>query len=246
MTDRRIYKINSKALGRPMEMVVYGHYGPSLLLLPAITDSPYENEEAGMLGVLREFIDKGRIRVFSIPSVNFESWLNDEIPYEQRSEIHKRYNDFIQDELVPFIFSLTEGPSPIITVGAAIGAFHAANTYFRRPDIFYGTIAMSGTFNIEHFTKGFFDSNCYFNSPIHYLSNLDHPYWMSLLQSKRHIYILSGSGENEFPENTLHLSEILKSKNIRHFADIWGREHHHCFDTWNKMLVWILNSKAFI
>jgi len=243
MMDKKIYKIKSKALGNPMEIISYGHYGSSLLLFPSITDSPYENETEGLIDALTDFLEKGKLRIFSVGAVNFDSWLNETIPYEKRSEIHRKYNKFIQDEVVPLIFSLTDGPSPIITTGAAIGAFHAANSYFRRPDLFYGTIAMSGTFNIEHYSKGYFDSNCYFNSPIHYLSNLEHPYWLSSLQSKHHVYILTGSGKDEYPHNSIHLSEILNSKGIRHHLDIWNQGYHHCFNTWKMMLRHLLDTK---
>ena len=243
MMDRRIYKIHSKVLNRQMEVISYGHYGTSLLLFPSITDDPLEHETSGMIDAINEYLLKGKFRIFSIGSVNYESWLNDKIPYEDRSDLHRKYNDFIQDELVPYIFSITNGPSPIITTGAAIGAFHAANTYFRRPDLFYGTIALSGTYNIEHYSKGYFDSNCYFNSPIHYLSNMEHPYWLASLRSKQHVFLLSGSGNEEYPWNSINLSNILSSKGIKHHLDIWNKEYDHCYDTWNKMIKHILETK---
>lgn len=243
MLNKRTYHIISKALNRKMKIVSYGHSGISLLLFPANTDDPLENEKFGLIEAMDQYLQKGRLRIFSIGSINQESWLNDEIPHLERSDMHRKYNDFIQDELVPFIFSITEGPTPMITTGAAIGAFHAANTYFRRPNLFYGTIALSGTYNIEHYAKGYFDENCYFNSPIHYLSNMDHPYWLSSLQSKHHVYILSGSGEDEFPENTIHLKNILTSKDIHCYSEIWSEEYGHNFDTWIKMLQHIFQTK---
>jgi len=172
---KEIHRIKSASLGQTMDIAVYGHYGFSLLLFPTITDDPFENENAGMINALEEHVIKGKLRIFSVGSVNFQSWLNYDIPSNERSERHLQYNNFLLNEAVPFIFTKAEGPSPIITAGAAIGAYHAANTYFRRPDLFYGTIAMSGTFNIEHFTQGYFDSNCYFNSPVHYLPNMTDP-----------------------------------------------------------------------
>lgn len=243
MINKRTYHIHSKTLNRKMGLISYGHYGMSLLLFPTITDDPLENEREGLINALNDYLVRGKLRIFSVSSVNFDSWLNENISHQNRSEIHRKYNEFIQDELVPFIFSLSEGPIPIITAGAAIGAFHAANTYFRRPDLFYGTIALSGTYNIKHYTKGYFDGNCYFNSPIHYLSNLEHPYWLSSLRSKHHVYVLSGSGFDEFPENTIQLKNILENKGIYCHSDIWGDQYHHNFDTWIKMLHHILNTK---
>ena len=226
-----------------MEVATYGNYGFALLMFPSFTDSCEEVEEAGLLEALEPFISKGKCKVFSIGGVNFQSWLNMEIPPEERSLRHLQYNNYIIEEAVPFIFGNCGSPVPIITCGSAVGAYHAANSFFRRPDIFYGMISMSGTFNIEHYSHGFYDDNCYFNSPIHYLPNLNDNYWLSFLLSKHHIYIYSGSGENEHPHNSLHLASVLGMKSIPHTIDIWGREWGHNWDTWKAMLRNIFENK---
>ena len=233
----------STNLGQKMDINIYGHFGFVLLLFPTISDSPNENYESGMIDSIAKYIEKGKLRVYSIGNTNFQSWLNPDKANEDKSLRHLEFNNYLIEEVVPFIFTESNGPVPIITTGAALGAYHAANSYFRRPDIFYGTIALSGTYNIEHFTKGYFDSNCYFNSPIHYLPNLHDPYWLSFLQSKHHVYLLSGSGRDEYPQNSQHLSQILSSKGISHFLDIWGNEFDHSFNSWNKMLPFILDNK---
>jgi len=237
------YRINSTNLDKQMTINVYGYFGFSLLLFPTITDSPNENLESGLIDSLSYYVDKGKFKIISVGSVNFESWHNPSISNEMKSERHKQYNNFLLEELVPLIFSISEGPSPIITAGAAVGAYHAANSYFRRPDLFYGTIALSGTYNLQHYTQGYFDSNCYFNSPIHYLPNLNDPYWLSFLQGKHHVYLLSGSGRDEYPDNTRHLSDILSSKDIKHHVDIWNDSCDHCFDTWINMFNHIMATK---
>ena len=241
ITER--HTILSSNLDQTMEIGVYGHFGFSILLFPTITDDPYENETYGMISALSKYITKGKLRVFSVGNVNFQTWLDPFKSNEERSHRHYQYNSFIVEEIVPFIFGHCGGPVPIITCGAAIGAYHAVNTYFRRPDIFYGTIGMSGTYNIEHYTQGFYDSNCYFNSPIHYLPNLTDPYWLSFLQSKHHVYLLTGRGNEEFPENTINLSEVLNNKEISNHLEVWSPEWDHSFNTWNAMLQHILETR---
>ena len=152
-------------------------------------------------------------------------------------------NIIIIQEVLPAIFGICGGPVPIIACGAALGAYHAANHYFRRPDIFHGLIAMSGTYNIEHFSKEYFDENCYFNSPIHYLPNLNDEYWLSFLKNKHHVYLLSGKGEKEHPENLTHISEILTAKNIPFNSDFWGEEWGHNPNTWAAMMLSLLETK---
>ncbi len=235
-------QIKSSYLSKDMKISIYGHFGTILLLFPGTKDSVEENEEMGLIDSISQFIKSGRIKVYSVSSVNFESWLNYEIEPEKRSKRHYEYDRFLMEEVVRLIYEDSGGAVPIVTCGCAIGAFHAANSYFKRPDLFLGTIAMSGTYNIHHFSGDYFDENCYFNSPVHYLPNLTDNYWISFLQNRHHIYLLSGSGENEYPQNSIHLAEILKHKNIPYHLDIWGREFGHNFNTWNKMLPTVIGN----
>ncbi len=237
MLRKEVIYWDSKKLDRQMELAMYGHYGISILLFPSTTDSYLENEENGLIQAIQPLIEGGRFKVFSIGSLNFESWLAKDKTNEEKSKTHNKYNQYVIEEVLPFIFGECGCEVPIITAGAAIGAYHAANTFFRRPDIFLGTVAMSGTFNIRHFSKDYFekDVNCYYNSPVHFLPELKDNYWLSFLKSKKHIYLLSGSGENEYPENSEHLSNILNEKQIQNKLEIWGPEWGHNFNTWKKM-----------
>ena len=233
----------SSNLSKEMELTVYGHFGFALLMFPVFTDNSSEYEENGTIDAISHIIQKGKCRVITLQSVNHESWLNEKISAKQRSKRHFEYNNYIIEEVIPFVFQLCGGPVPIITAGASLGAYHAANKYFRRPDIFYGVIAMSGTYNIDHLAKGYFDDNCYFNSPVHYLPNLNDSYWLSYLISKHHVHIVSGTGDGEYPDNSRHLSQVLNIKNIPHNVDLWGPEWGHNWKTWNTMLPHYLESK---
>jgi esterase/lipase superfamily enzyme len=237
------HKVYSTNLKEEVEITLHGHFGFTILLFPTYTDSPNENETEGLIDSVSHFIKKGKCKVFTVNGGMIRSWFNENLSPLERSKELFNYNNFLIDELVPIIFGTTGGPSPIITAGANLGAFTAANTYFRRPDLFYGTIALSGTFNMQHYSKEYFDENCYYNSPIHYLPNLNESYWLSYLQSKHHVYLMSGSGDNEFPQNSVILSDVLNNKGIPHHLDIWGPEYGHNFDTWKLMLNHILETK---
>ena len=235
--------IESEVLKHEVNMAVYGHYGFAMLLFPSTTDSFLENEENGIIPAIESYIEKGKCTVFSIDSVNYETWLDSEKTPEEKSKRHFEFNVHIVQEVLPTIFGVCGGPVPIIVTGADFGAFHAANHYFRRPDLFHGLIAMSGTYNIEHFSNGYFDENCYFNSPTHYLPNLNDEYWLSFLRSKHHVYLCTGNGKGEHPENLDHISEILKAKNIPFNPNYWSKEWGHDPETWAAMLVDILETK---
>ena len=40
-----------------------------------------------------------------------------------------------------------------ITTGASLGAFLAANEYFKHPDLFRGVIAMSGSYDVRSYLR---------------------------------------------------------------------------------------------
>ncbi len=238
-----IHKIVSSNLSKEVELKFYGHYGAALLLFPALADHVEEYEENGLIQSISHLIKKGKCRVFSIGNVNSKCWLNDSLSNEEKSKRHLEFNNFIMEELLSEIYAHCGGPVPIITCGASMGAYHAANAYFRRPDVFHGVVSMSGFYNIDVLAKGYYDSNCYFNSPVHYLPNLTDNYWLSFLISKKHVYLLSGSGTDENPSATVHFHDILTAKGIPHNLEIWDDKWGHNWNTWNKMLPKIIESR---
>lgn len=233
----------SEILGKKMPVISYGHYGLPFLMFPSETDSCEEYEENGMIEALKPFIDNGKLKLFAISGINRDSWLNDNISPEEKSKIHLAYNSYLIEELIPKVFAQCGSPVPIITYGAGYGGYHAANTYFRRPDLIFGTIALSAFFDIGALAKGYFDDNCYFNSPVHYLPNLHDEYWLSFLHTKKHVFLMSGSGENEHPNNVRHFCEILKMKDIPHYSEIWGPEWSSNWETRKEMTLKIIKYK---
>ena len=227
--------IVSQSLNREMSVEVYGHYGISILVFPAITGESTEWKKSGFIDSIEHLIRIGKCKLFCISGVDNDMWLNNSIEPKEKSLLHFNFNKFVEDECVQYIYEQCGGAVPIITAGAANGAFHAANTFFRRPDLFFGTIAISGKYDLSDITGDYFDENCYYNSPMHYLPNLNDSYWLSFLYSRRHIYLASGAGCNESPESSQNLADVLKEKGIRHYIEIWGSEYDHDYTTWVEM-----------
>jgi esterase/lipase superfamily enzyme len=124
----------------------------------------------------------------------------------------------------------------IATTGASFGAFHAANAFFRRPDLFDTLIGMSGFYDLEpSYLKGYSDENCFFNNPAWFLRGLsDGP--LDTLRHHSRIVIATGQGAYEAPHASRNLSNILNEKQIPHRLDIWGHDVNHDWPWWRKML----------
>lgn len=240
--QREIYNWWSSNLGKEMEIAVYGDWGFALLMFPTAAADYLEYERFQLIDAISPHIDGGHCKVFSINSINNESWLNDWMTPRDKALRHQQYNHYVVEEVVPFIYKSCEGEVPIITTGASLGALHAANNFFRRPDVFDGTIAMSGSYDLKTYTNGYYDDNCYFNSPVDYLPNWNDITILNRLRSKNHIYIVSGQGDYESPDASRQLSDILHAKGIPHMLDLWGFDMTHDWPTWRQMLPHFLST----
>ncbi len=232
---KEIEKWWSPVLDKDMEVAVYGYYGYALLLFPTSYSDYTEFERSSLIDSITDLIDSGTIKVFAINSINNECWLNKDMMPEDKAARHQQYNYYLIDEVVPYINECCGGNVPIITSGASFGAFHAANTFFRRPDLFAGVIAMSGFYDLKIYAEEYFDDNVYFNSPVDYLLNLTDEHVLSHMRNKN-IIIASGQGEKEDPDAARQLSQILNSKGIGNWLDIWGPDMVHDWSTWCGML----------
>jgi esterase/lipase superfamily enzyme len=233
---REIHQWYSPSLNKNMEIGIWGHYGFALLMLPTAAADYLEYERFLMMDVLADQVNAGRVKVFSINSINAESWLNRNMHPRHKAIRHTQFNSYVYNEVIPFIRSKTSPHTDIITTGASLGALHAANLYFKRPDLIDGTIAMSGVYDLQTYTDGYYDEDVYFNSPIAYLPNLNDEYFLPMLRRGRHIHILTGSGSYESPDASRRFSEVLSSKGIPHELDIWGHDMRHDWPTWRAML----------
>ena len=228
----------SPNLNMEMSIACYGDYGRPLLFFPTAAADYLEHERFLMIDFLEPVIEAGKIRVFSIGGINREAWLNKNCHPKVKGMLQNGFNRYVAQEVVPYIWHKCQGDHGIITVGASLGAFHAANQLFRRPDLFAGTIAMSGGYDIRDYYEsyGYHDENIYFNNPAEYLPNLWDDHYLPMLQNKRHIYILSGQGDYEKPDASRWLSGVLSSKGIPHKLDLWGYDMPHDWPTWRAMM----------
>ncbi|HKG23914.1 MAG TPA: esterase [Blastocatellia bacterium] len=234
---------HSPSLNRTMEIVTYGHFGFPLLMFPTAAADYLEYERFQVIDAIKDFIESGKVKVFSINSINRSSWLNDKVHPKDKATRQVEYNGYITGEVVPYIWNSCRSRAGIITAGASLGAFHCANQLFRRPDLFDGMIAMSGSFDIRGYYDGdYFDENIYFNNPVDYLPNMSDHY-LYLLRQKSQIHIVTGQGAYENPGASRRLSGMLSEKGIPHNLDLWGYDMPHDWPTWRQMMKHYLAAK---
>src|SRR4030095_3247606 len=100
---RQLASWYSPALNKEMPIAQYGDYGFALLLIPTAAADYLEYERFQLIDYLAPYIKSGKVKVFSVNSMNNESWMNNEMLGEHKAIRHNQFNDYIYNEVVPFI-----------------------------------------------------------------------------------------------------------------------------------------------
>jgi esterase/lipase superfamily enzyme len=227
-----------------MELKVYGWFGKPILVFPAQGGRFYEFEDFGMVGAAEPFIEAGKVKLFTVDSLDNQSWANWGAHPADRARRHEAYDAYITAEVVPFMRQHSAGTEQkFATTGCSMGAYHAANFFFRHPDLFDSAIAISGLFQLSMFIGDYVDELVYLNSPLHYLPDLTDPWY---LDQYRRSQIVVGVGQGAWEEpmlyDTRRLKEILEAKEIPARIDFWGHDVDHDWPWWRKMLPYFLSS----
>lgn len=226
----------SPTLSIDMPLVVYGHFGQPLLMFPTAAADCEEYERFHLIAAIQHHIEAGKVKVFCINSINRHSWMNDEIHPAERARRQVLFDQYVSQEVAPFIENHCNTPGIGIAVsGCSFGAFHSMNTLLKHPQQFRTIIAMSGSYDVKSFADGYYDDNVYFNNPVDYLPNMNDSHLLDQIRSCR-IYLITSRGMWENPELTFRLARILDEKGIPHHLDVWGHEWPHDWPTWRRML----------
>lgn len=242
------YKEYSRYLGREMEFKVYGTTGRPIIIFPCQSGRFYDWEDRNMCDLAAPWIESGKLQIIAADSIDSESWANDG-PGRPRAELVESWYNYIVRELTPRIVELNKKVSgkdytgEILVGGASMGAGHAVNLFLRRPDLYNGTIALSGFYKSEMFFHDYMDDLVYRNSPINYMKNLPKEDARRALYAKADKFILccgQGDWEEELLAHTLELQQVLKEQEIPARFDIWGFDVAHDWPWWEKQWVYFL------
>src|ERR687891_872622 len=111
--ERRIPSWYSPNLGMEMPLVAYGHSGYPLLMFPTAAADFLGYERFHLIDSIRHHIEAGRLRAYSINSVNRYSLMNEQAPPPWKGELLVRYDSYVTDEVLPLIRNETGGQSPL-------------------------------------------------------------------------------------------------------------------------------------
>jgi len=235
---REYFKWHSPILDREMELLVFGHAGPRMLVFPSRKQRFFEYEEHGMVHALRHALIAGGLQLVCVDGIDEESLYCFEKTPEQRIARHLEYERYIIEEVLPFSTKLNPH-TPIATHGCSFGAYHAMTLALRHPAHFRRVLAFSGRFDLtlnsgdfHTLFHGFYDDRLRAIMPSHFLPDLTD---RKLLRQIRHLRFTLVIGEDDpFYEDNVGLAKTFAAKAILHDLHVWVGNAHR-FRYWRQM-----------
>ena len=235
---REYHKWLSPALNREMELLVFGHAGPRMLVFPSRKQRFFEYEEHGMVHALRHPLIAGELQLVCVDGVDEESlYCFDKTP-EQRIDRHLAYERYIIGEVLPFSAKLNPR-TPLTAHGCSFGAYHAMTLALRYPEHFRRVLAFSGRYDLtlssgdfHTLFHGFYDDRLRAIMPSHFVPDLSR--WKSLRQIRRVHFSLVVGEDDPFYDDNVGLAKAFAAQAIPHKLHAWVGNAHR-FRYWRQM-----------
>lgn len=229
--NREYHRWWSERLNRDMELLVFGHAGAKVLVFPTRAARFHEYEDLGVVASLRMKIEAGHLQLFCVDSIDQESFYCYWAHPSGRIERHVQYEEYILNEVLPFIHRKNPHPC-LIAHGLSFGAFHAGNIAFRHPHLFKKLAAFSGRYDLTQgvadfrsLLDGYYNDTVYYHTPTHFLPGLDCGHRLRHLKEMDIVLVIGEA--DPFRPNNEHLSHILASKGVHHHLHVWDRRAHN-------------------
>ncbi|PLS77993.1 MAG: esterase [Chloroflexi bacterium] len=216
---RSYHRWFSPALGRDMELLLFGHAGAPVVVFPTSQGRFFEYEDRGMVGALSEHLEQGWIQLICVDSVDSESFYCRWAHPGGRIWRHVQYENYLLGEVIPAVRGQNSN-SFWMTTGCSFGAYHAVNLALKHPHVIRRTIGLSGVYDIRRFLDGFYNDHVYFNNPLDYTANLHDRGQIDRLKQQD---IILATGEDD-PN---------RWSNDRLSAQLWRADVGHAYRLWD-------------
>lgn len=226
------HRWHSPALGKPMDILVFGHGGARLLVFPTSMGTFTEWADRRMHEVLKDHLEQGWLQMFCLDQVNSESWNADTIHPGARAWRHLQYDAYLEHEVIPFTQSKNANPF-CITTGASLGAYQAACFGMRHPHLVHRILGMSGLYDIKRLTSGYSDENVYRCNPMDFIPNEQDPDRLEALR-RQDVILLIGKGDPQIGNNR-DFSGVLWNQGIGNALREWDGWAHD-WPYWETMI----------
>src|SRR5262245_32519260 len=222
----------SPALGRDMEVLVFGAHGTPVLVFPTSMGRFFQWEDFGLVGHMAPRIEAGWLQLWCVDSVDGESFYAKERTPQERVARHLAYERYLLDEAIPAIRA--DNPTPfLVSAGASFGATHVAMLTTRHPGVVNKAVCLSGAYDISAWLDGYHEGDGYYVDPLAFLPGLtDDRYLAPLRQTE---FVIATGEQDRNVDDSRRLAGLLQQKGVPadlHLWDGWA----HDWPFWKEMV----------
>lgn len=234
-------ELTSPTSGWRGSVVSHGHWGRPVLVFPSEGGSAWDFESNGMVDEVRWLVDAGRVKFYCVDAADAATWSDRTVPLEERAQRHDQFEQWVLQQVVPWISEDSGGATEFATLGCSLGAYHAVNIALRHADLFPLALGFSGNYDPARWHGwGERGDAAYFHNPVEYVANF-HGGHLEWLRSRIHLVLVVGQGAWEVdPTGSLpgthRLAQVLAERNIPHELDVWGHDVPHDWPSWRRQL----------
>jgi len=225
-------KAPSPALGRDMEMLVFGDRGIPVVVFPTSMGRFYQWEDFGMVAHLAPRIDAGLLQLWCVDTVDSESFYDQQAPAQDRARRHLAYDHYLRDEVVPTVRK-ENAHLEIELLGASFGAFHAVDLATRHPGIASRVIGLSGAYDASRWLDGLRQDDAYFVNPLAFLPDLADERQLTPLRETE--FVIATGIEDPNVGQSRQVVATLQDKGVPATLHLWNGWAHD-WPFWKEMV----------
>src|SRR5262245_11386212 len=186
----------SERVEREVNLVRWGTVGTPVLTFPTAGGDAEEIERFHLVGACDGLLEQGRIKRYSVDSVNGRALLSGEGVSGRQGWIQCRFFEFLRHEVVAAIrIDCGSDDFEVVAAGCSIGAFNALASICWFPDVFRAAVCMSGTYDLGRFFNGPISADFTLSSALRFVLALDGPALDDL--RRRFVVLDSCEGANQ-------------------------------------------------
>ena len=228
---REYRRWHSPAVGRDMELLIFGHAGAPVLVFPTSHGRFHEFEDRGMVAALAPQIEQGWLQLYCVDAVYTESWYNYGLDTDARMWREEQYEHYLLTELIPLMRHMNPNQY-LITTGCSFGATEAMIFALRHPGVVRRALGLSGLYDLRRFF-GRYTQGLYFHNPVDFVPNVSDAWTLDRLR-ELDLILVTGRNDPAVASNEL-LSRQLWERGIGNALRLWDGWCHD-WPYWGKML----------
>lgn len=231
--------LTSASAEKDFDVVVYGDAGRPVIVFPEGDASCTSWENHGMIERLSDLVGEGRVQLFATDSADDEGWYFRTADQGYRVGSVGSYFAYVEGELHDYVSAVSSADELPLLVGVGMGAMNAAVEMLRRPDLYGGLLAVSGTYDVRAFVDGDLDEGWLSFSPVDIVASLGDEA-MAELAGKPLAFVCGTHGSETGADTQRALEGALAACRIPATFEYWGTDVSHDWRWWREEVAQLL------